>query len=249
MGKPPFPLRAFFASRLEVTYAIVAEHLAGLPAPGLELETHEGHGFITVALTQARALRPAFLPRCLGIAPFFLSYHVLVRHREGGRSIRGLQPLRRLTNHRAALFFGNLWSPTPYQFATMETSQDAITTSFTVRRAGHQEMRAITCTDYAVAVPLPPESPFADWAQARRLVGPQPLRFTPLPRDRGVLRSGQTVDPGEPEPVQLLDLRVRYIESPMWKGTPRLAAAFITENGEVYRSHEGMIAPAGALPG
>jgi len=246
MGKLSFPVRAFLASALEVTYAIPAEHLGAILAPGLELETHEGFGFIAVTLTQAHEVRPAFLPRFLGASPFWVDYHLLVRHPgEEGRTTRGLQPLRRLTNHRTTLFFGNLCSPTPHRRASVEISQDAITTSITVLRAGHQEVRAITCSDYAETVPLPSESPFADWSQARRHTGFPPHHFTSSRGNRTLLRSRESVRGGEPQPAQLLDFRARYIESPLWKGTPRLAAVFMRENAEVRWKSEGVLRAAG----
>lgn len=71
-----------------LAYALPAEVLKPLLAPGLKLDTYGDLGFLAIALVETRALRPAFLPEALGLNFFLAGYRIFTRYQTpSGRSI------------------------------------------------------------------------------------------------------------------------------------------------------------------
>jgi uncharacterized protein YqjF (DUF2071 family) len=97
----PVAMAARFRELLVVTYAFPPAVLEPLVPASLALEQHDGHGFLAVALVDLDGLRPAALPRRLGVAARFAGYRILVRATTaGGRTRRGLKILHTDVNRR-----------------------------------------------------------------------------------------------------------------------------------------------------
>jgi hypothetical protein len=87
----PFPVLAHFDKVVAVSFAFPEQVLRPLVSPGLEMDTYDGLGFITVALVWTRRLRPAGFPEFLGKDFFLAGYRIFTRLRdESGRRLRGL---------------------------------------------------------------------------------------------------------------------------------------------------------------
>lgn len=62
LRRHPFPVVARFERVVAVSFAFPEEILRPLVPSGLEIDTHEGLGFVTVALVWTKNLRPAGFP-------------------------------------------------------------------------------------------------------------------------------------------------------------------------------------------
>jgi hypothetical protein len=80
------PIKAHLAASLVLAYAIPEGVLRPLLAPGLQLDTYGGFGFLATAMVETRDLHPAF---------FLAGYRIFTRYRTpAGRTLRGLRILR-----------------------------------------------------------------------------------------------------------------------------------------------------------
>ncbi|MCG7860325.1 hypothetical protein MD537_25310, partial [Flavihumibacter sediminis] len=78
-------------------------------------------------------------------------------------------------------------------------------------------------------IPLPKQSPFTDWKEARRFAGPLPFTFSYLEREKKVLIVEGVRSNWTPKPVQVLEYKIPYLEN-IGVESPVLANAFeITE--------------------
>jgi hypothetical protein len=202
LRRHPLPIAARFRHSLVLCYALPPEQLEPLLAPGLELDTHRDHAFAAVALVQTERLRPASLPRRLGIDFFLAGYRIFVRV-AGRPSLRGLQILRSDTDRRLMVQAGNLL--THYRYRLVRARM--------IERPGRleiesEEIHVIADLDSRPA-PLPEGSPFADEREARRYAGPLPFTFS-YERQTGRLVSVRATrahwDP-QPVAVQVLENR------------------------------------------
>ena len=72
LRKHPFPVVARFERVVAVSFAFPETVLRPLVPNGLEIDTYEGLGFVTVAMVWTKRLRPAGFPAFLG-QDFFLA--------------------------------------------------------------------------------------------------------------------------------------------------------------------------------
>ncbi|HVO64350.1 MAG TPA: hypothetical protein VMT53_25745 [Terriglobales bacterium] len=101
---------------LVLAYAIPANILRPMLAPGLALDMYGDFGFLAIALVKARDLRPAFLPAGLGLNFFLAGYRIFTVYRTpSGRLLRGLRILRSGTNRASMQVFGNLLTHYGYE--------------------------------------------------------------------------------------------------------------------------------------
>jgi len=80
--------------------------------------------------------------------------------------------------------------------------------------------------DQAEEAPLPPQSPFSDWKEARRYAGPLPFTFTYNPATQEVLIIEGVRQNWTPKPVQVLDYHFSFLDS-LQLENPVLANAFV----------------------
>ena len=75
------PIKAQPRASLVLAYAIPADVLRPMLAPGLALDTYGDFGFLAIALVETRDLRPAFLPAGFGLNFFLAGYRIFTRYR------------------------------------------------------------------------------------------------------------------------------------------------------------------------
>lgn len=235
LKRHPFPVVAWFDRVVAVSFAFPAEVLRPLAPEPLEIDTHDGWGFVTVALVWTRELRIAGLPRFLGQDFFLAGYRVFTRLRdEDGRRLRGLKILRSETDKARMVFSGNLLTHYQYRRVIVEPSASRVRTWLPDGRLTLD--LAYDLTDEPEA---PPEgSPFADWRAARQFAGPMPFTFDAEGDGRFVVIEGTRRD-WTPRPIRVKSWQVGlFDEAPFAGVTPVLANAFRVE-GVPYRWERG----------
>jgi len=80
---------------------------------------------------------------------------------------------------------------------------------------------------------LPPQSPFADWKEARRFAGPLPFTFTYNKEKKEVLIIEGVRENWIPAPVRVLDYQIDFLNT-LKTDSPVLANAFIIKNIPYY---------------
>src|ERR1700722_19236708 len=244
----PFAVVARFERVLAVSFAFPEAVLRPLVPDGLEIDTYEGLGFLTVAMVWTSRLRPSGFPEFLGQDFLLAGYRVFTRLREqSGRRLRGLKIIRSETNKRRMVWAGNILTAYNYRYVKARvTESDSDTTVETSLADGTQTaFLKFGRPDDGVALPV--GSPFGDWHTARLFSGPMPFTFSPLSDGRFLVIEGNR-QTWTPRPVPVKDWQVSlFDEEPLRGNRPVLANAFTVENVN-YRWEKGrIVAPGKAL--
>lgn len=243
----PFPVDAHLERVVAMSFAFREEVLRPLVPDGLEIDSFEGLGFLTVALVWTKSLRPAGFPAFLGQDFFLAGYRIFTRLRdETGRRLRGLKIIRSETDQWRMVRVGNIF--TEYRYRLVNVNIERVGTDTTIRTElpdGTLTMR-VTFDAETEAATLPAGSPFADWHAARRFAGPMPFTFSPIGDGSFVVIEGSRRD-WVPRPVTVKSWQVGLFDEAPLRGTaPILANAFAVEN-VAYRWKRGRIVrPGGA---
>ncbi|HMK20131.1 MAG TPA: DUF2071 domain-containing protein [Chitinophagaceae bacterium] len=224
----PFAVEAFFKSSIVLTFAIPKEKIPNLIPECLELDLfNDKWAFIAIAMVQTKDLRPKGFPRILGNDFFLIGYRVFVRYiNSSGKKLRGLYILKSETDKRKMEFFGNIF--THYNYTTTDINQ--------INRTGILEISSIKSGFKIVMetidngeIPLPVNSPFSNWKEARRFAGPLPFTFTYSPIKKKVLIIEGVRENWKPKPIRVLDYNFSFIDN-LKLNDAKLANAFIIEN-------------------
>jgi len=223
----PFAVEAFFESSLVLTYALPKAQLEHLVPECLEVETFDDTwGFVALAMVQTKNLRPKGFPEYLGNDFFLTGYRVFVKYTSAtGKKYRGLYILKSETNKRKMEFFGNIF--THYNYATTDISliEKGEQLQIESKKSGLHIRVEIPTEE----VPLPENSPFENWKEARKFAGPLPFTFTYTPETKEVLIIEGVRKDWKPQPVSVLKQHSDFLESLQLKGMV-LANAFIIKN-------------------
>ena len=250
LRRHPVPIQAFFRHSLVLTFAYPEALLAPLLPPGLTLDTHEGCGFLAIALVQTEGLRPVGLPAAVGRNFFLSGYRIFSRYRApDGRTLRGLRILRSDADSLLMVRAGNLLTHYRYAKCTATCRRTPETLDVQIRTPRGEADLDVRAFVEAPATEPPEGSPFADLATARRFAGPLPFTFDYEPESRAmVLIEGVRRD-WKPMPVRVELARCTFLERPPFDAEPaRLANAFLVEN-VAYRWKRGVLAPLEAGSG
>ena len=105
----PFAVVARFERVVALSFAFPETVLRPLVPEGLEIDTHEGLGFLTVAMVWTKGLRPAGFPKFLGQDFLLAGYRIFTRLREqSGHRIRGLKIIRSETDKWRMVWAGKI---------------------------------------------------------------------------------------------------------------------------------------------
>jgi hypothetical protein len=227
-----FAIKARLAASLVLAYALPAEVLKPLLAPGLKLDTYGEFGFLAIALVETRALRPAFLPEALGLNFFLAGYRIFTRYQTpSGRTLRGLRILRSDTDRRSMELFGNLLTHYGYERSRCEVSRSEATYAVKVRTPkGTADLHVEA--DLSTEALLPPQgSPFPDLREARKFAGPLPFTFDYERQTNSVIRVEGVRQEWKPKPVTVAVYRNTFLEQERFRSAGAvLANAFYLEN-------------------
>ena len=242
----PFPVLAKLERVIAVSFAFPRETLEPLVPAGLEMDCHEGFGFVTVAMVWTRSLRPAGFPEFLGQDFFLAGYRIFTRLRDpSGRRLRGLKILRSETDKHRMVMLGNLMTGYNYRHVNLRISEAGNDTRVETSLVDGRKTLDLTFDDLTENAGLPEGSPFADWRTARRFAGPMPYTFSPEADGSFVVIEGSRAD-WSPRPVLVKHWEVgMFNEAPLHGVKPILANAFAVENIP-YRWNRGRIIKPGA---
>jgi hypothetical protein len=226
------PISANLRHSLVLAFAVPAEALEPMLPPTLEPDRHGNLGFVAAAFVQTEDLRPSFLPRALGLDFFLAGYRIFVRVADRP-SLRGLYIVRSDTNRRLMTLLGN--ALTSYSYRTVDASCREENGTLEVRIRPGVDVSADLAGRPA---PLPPGSPFADDAEARRFAGPLPYTFHHESRTGRLLAVRGLRSAWNPEPVSVEVRELDFLSG--FEPAPILANAFHV-GGVDYRWERGRL--------
>jgi uncharacterized protein DUF2071 len=224
-----FPVVAHFDWTLAVTFAVPRQTLEPLIAPGLTLDVDGPNGFLAAACVATRGLRPAGLPRFLGMDFFLAGYRVFTRFLgESGKTYRGLQILASETDRWPMAAAGRLLTHYGYRRCRVRIER-------TAERIAVSTSSGLEIVASLHSSALPPESVFGTWDAARRFAGPAPYTFAAENGKIVCVRGARTN--WKPRPIGLIQARAPLLER-LAGVVPTPAAAFLVENVD-YRWERG----------
>lgn len=226
LRRHPIAVKASFRHCLTMTYALPPDVVRRLLPPGLEVETHDGHAFLAVALVQTTSLRPAGLPAQLGQDFFLAGYRVFTRFtRPDGRRLRGLRILRSDANRVGMVIGGNLL--THYNYHRSDAAIEASPVRLHVAVCASDDHGTLDVVADLSNEALPPGSPFRSVREARRFAGPLPFTFDYERETDAIIAIRATRAKWRPVPVSVDVRRISFFDQSVFHGcTPVLAAAF-----------------------
>jgi len=221
----PFPVEAFLEKSLVLGFALPESLLRDRIPECLELDTFRDQwAFVVAAMVDTRQLRPKGFPRMLGRDFILIGYRIFVRYRTmEGRRLRGLYILGSETDSRVMKMLGGVFTRYRYTITSVNwTSKDGderIVSSGGLR---------VTATRADEADPLPEDSPFTTWAEARRFAGPMPYTFSYDSSGGKVTLVEGIRSEWSPTPVTVDEWQVPFLDRREWSPL-RLANAFMVE--------------------
>jgi hypothetical protein len=223
----PFAVKAFFESSLVLTFAVPKEQLEQLIPACLELDTFNNkYAFIAVAMVQTKHLRPKGFPEFMGNNFFLIGYRVFVRYtNNAGKNLRGLYILKSETDKRKMEMLGNIFTHYNYTTTDIRQVQSGSTRSFESVKSNFKVSVNISEED----VPLPANSPFNDWKEARRFAGPLPFTFRFNATTKEVLIIEGVRQNWVPKPIKVIDHNFSFFDT-LGLEHVVLANAFIINN-------------------
>ena len=227
----PFAVEAYFESSLVLTFAVPKEQLEQLIPECLQLDTFQDKwAFVAVAMVHTKDLRPKGFPKFMGNDFFLIGYRVFVRYtNKSGKNLRGLYILKSETDKKKMEFMGNIF--THYNYTTTDIMQFE---NENIKEISSINSKVkITLDKIATEIPLPKQSPFSDWKEARRYAGPLPFTFTYNEKTKEVLIIEGVRQNWTPDPVQVLDYNFDFLNALKLENL-MLANAFAIKNIPYY---------------
>jgi len=221
----PFAVKAHFDQSLVLTYAVPPEEIRPHVPAALKLDLYKDtHAFLALAMVETRQLRHSFMPKMLGRSFTLLGYRAFVRYTGAdGRTRRGLYILRSETDSPIMTFGGNIF--TQYNYNTIQLdwqktpdgSQEIKTLEGLHVRTAPSQLHESSDThgDPPATpdnIPLPNDSPFPDWRQARRFAGPMPFTFSHDPETQKMISVEGVRSKWNPAPVEILEHTVPFFD-------------------------------------
>jgi len=227
----PFAVDAFFESSLVLTFALPKEQLQHLIPECLQLDTFQDKwAFVAVAMVQTKDLRPKGFPKFMGNDFFLIGYRVFVRYTTStGKNLRGLYILKSETDKKKMELMGNTF--THYNYTTTDIQQLEKIDSKQIS-SEHSKFK-VAISKAEDNIPLPQQSPFADWKEARRFAGPLPFTFTYNKATKEVLIIEGVRENWTPAPVKVLDYHFNFLNELQLENAI-LANAFVIKNIPYY---------------
>lgn len=237
------PIEADLEDILVLTYAAAPRLVEPLLPPGVKLETFKGRAMFAIALTSAKAIRVAGLPRFMGQDCFLGGLRAFVKFRDAkGVTRRGLFVLRSYSDSASLCAMSNIMTHYHHQKCSVVTGKqgDVFRLNMLDDSGEHLLVRA----HIEQAGGLPAGSLFDHDHEARRFAGP-------MPRTVDYEASSQQlviVEDKRPHwQPKLVDVEVwrngLFRAVGLTQADVQLAAAFFVR-GEPYRWERGTLAPA-----
>ena len=180
------------------------------------------------------------MPAALGRDAVLTGYRIFTRFpTPGGRAMRGLYILRSDSQQRLIVVVGNLLTRYRYRLGSVRLTVDSGRLHATVDSRDGAADLAVTADLGSVPARLPPGSPFADDAAARRFAGPLPYTFHHEAATDSIVVVKAHRSTWRPEPIAVTVTRATFLrQGPFADTEPVLAQAFHV-SGIDYGWHRG----------
>ena len=206
----PFAVAAYFDSSVVLTFAVPKEELENLIPECLELDTFDDKwAFVAAAMVQTKDLRPKGFPKFMGNNFFLIGFRIFVKfHTSTGKRLRGLYIIKSETNKKKMEFFGNIF--THYNYTTTDISVE--------QKDNYRKIKSVKSNfevdfeESELEIPLPSDSPFANWKEARRFAGPLPFTFTYDKYAKTVLIIEGVRSNWTPKPINVNKYHFQFLE-------------------------------------
>lgn len=208
----PFAVEAFFEKSTVLTYAFPKEALEYLLPPSLSLDLFQDKwAFVAIALVQTTGLRPKGFPAFMGNDFYLIGYRIFVQYTDSrGKRLRGLYILKSETDSKKMEIMGNIF--THYNYTTTDIQDQTFDNGS--RKISSVKSKFEISIDYKTGdIPLPPNSPFQDWKEARRFAGPLPFTFTVDEAKKESLIIEGVRENWTPKAIEVRDATVDFIEN------------------------------------
>lgn len=227
----PFAVASHFDTSLVLTYAVPKEQLQKFIPECLELDTFDDKwAFVAVAMVKTRNLRPKGFPDFLGNDFNLTGYRIFVKYNTSyGKRLRGLYIIRSETDKAKMALLGNVFTHYNYQKTDIRFNRNVKL----IEVVSTKSNLSVKVEESDGEIPLPGNSPFKEWKQARRFAGPLPFTFTYDSDKREVLIIEGVREDWTPKPVKVIESKVGFIESLQLQGAV-LANAFVISNIPYY---------------
>jgi uncharacterized protein YqjF (DUF2071 family) len=246
LRRHPFPVDAYFEKVVAVSFAFPEAVLRPLVPKELDIDCHNGFGFVTTAMVWTKNLRPTGFPIFLGQDFFLAGYRIFTRLRDdSGRRLRGLYILRSETDKQRMARAGNIFTSYRYRQVKVAIKNFGAETHVQTSLKGNPTLD-ITFEPAMDAATLPPESPFAGWQTARQFAGPMPFTFSAEADGTFVIIEGSRQS-WTPRPVVIKKWHVSLFNEPAFLGAkPILANAFSTQDVSYHWKKGRIVHPGGS---
>jgi uncharacterized protein YqjF (DUF2071 family) len=227
----PFAVEAFFENSYVLTFAAPKESLESLIPECLSLDTlNDKWAFIAIAIVKTTGLRPKAFPKFTGNNFFLIGYRIFVKYtNNAGKRLRGLYILKSETDKKKMEILGNVF--THYSYTTTDIIETQDLNKIEIKSIkSNFEIRLETAMD---DVPLPQNSPFKDWKEARRFAGPLPFTFTYNSKTKKILIIEGVRENWIPSPIKVIDYNFSFLDS-LNIDQVNLANAFVMHNIPYY---------------
>jgi uncharacterized protein YqjF (DUF2071 family) len=227
----PFAVASHFDTSLVLTYAVSKEQLLKLIPECLSLDTFEDKwAFLAVAIVKTRHLRPKGFPEFIGNDFILTGYRIFVKYNtSNNKRLRGLYIIRSETNKTKMAFLGNIFTHYNYKKTDIHFAQQ---NGFITVQSLKSNL-SVKVKEGIGEIPLPKNSPFKSWKEARRFAGPLPFTFTYDSNKKEVLIIEGVREDWTPKAVEVIESQVGFIDG-LALSDAVLANAFVIHNIPYY---------------
>lgn len=223
----PFPVVAHFDYSIVLTFAVPKEILQKQIPNCLTLDVFDDkYAFVAVAMVQTNKLRPKGFPKFCGNDFFLIGYRIFVRYtNEKGKNMRGLFILKSETDNKLMEYLGSIFTKYKYTTTDILIKKDNIKTCIKSTKSDFY----VNITNQKNDVNLPNNSPFPNWAAARRFAGPLPFTFSYDASKNEILIVEGVREHWTQEPIEILDYHFAFLNANGFQNAI-LANAFIIKD-------------------
>lgn len=224
----PFPVKAWFDFFVVLFFSIDKNNtISQIPAP-LELDLYKDHGIFAIAIVKTKKFRPAFLPSWIGMNFNLVGYRFLTTYKgDDLKTIRGLKIVKSQTNQKIMQWIGDKltqykFNYNPINIVTENNIVTIIGTGISIKLKMHEEEEII---------PLPFNSIFDNWTQARKFAGPLLYTFEVNEKTKELSITEGTRKNWTPKPIEVISANIDFLNQDSIKQlNPILSAAYMVKN-------------------
>ena len=163
----PLPMRTLFSRCILVNFAVDAQALKRKLALHLEPELHAGMAYVSIVIAEMEKMRPAFLPKALGLTYNQVVYRAVVKCGEE----RGVSFLRSDADNAAMVLAGNAFTFFKFHSAKIAWKSNFDGLHFSLHPSKKELAKIEASYDLSLpSIQMPASSRFKDLASAENFL-------------------------------------------------------------------------------